>query len=124
MFVVQREIRQYFVCVSTPVSIVEQFHVNTFKQSKPTTPKQSQLLDLLAKQEIQLQLRSMHNTAKMTLSKPGSQVSLCRELMHTSISKVTICCFDCHVGLNTSANSYKQKLHRVCFYKCEAELLR
>lgn len=56
------------LCVSTPVSLVEQFHVNTFKQSKPTTPKQSQLLDLLAKQEIQLHHSSMHNTARMTLT--------------------------------------------------------
>lgn len=57
------------------------------KQSKRTNPNQSQLLDLLAKQEIQLHHCSMPNNTSMTWSKPGSQVSLCHESLHTSINQ-------------------------------------
>lgn len=76
------------LCVSKPIILAEQFQVNTFKQPKPTTSKQSHhLLELLAKQEIQLHRGSIYSTEKMTLRKPGNRVSLRHESVHTFMSK-------------------------------------
>lgn len=86
-----------------------QFHVNMFKQCKPTTSKQSsQLPELLAKQEIQLH-RCIMNEARrrMARSKPGRPVSLRHESLHTSVHKDNYLFFLAYlreVGLHTNTS--------------------
>lgn len=75
------------------VTGVERFQVNTFKQPKPTTPKQSRwLLKLLAKQEIQLHLSSeddCEQSRQSSFTAPWLSA-------HLHEQGVTICFFGSH----------------------------